>query len=178
MKHTLTTLLLLISSISFAQEGVKWMTWDEAVKQSQTDSIPKKMFIDVYTDWCGWCKRMDQTTFADPQVAAYMNANFYNVKIDAEMKDSIIYGGQVFANSNPTGKKREGVHMLAYSLLDGELSYPTYVILDENKGRITFIKGYKNVTDIMATLMFFATNQHIQYMQYLDKQHQKKQPNK
>jgi hypothetical protein len=68
--------------------------------------------------------------------------------------------------------------MLAYSLLDGELSYPTYVILDENKGRITFIKGYKNVTDIMATLMFFATNQHIQYMQYLDKQHQKKQPNK
>ena len=33
---------------------------------------PRKYFIDVYTDWCGWCKKMDKDTFQNPEVAAYM----------------------------------------------------------------------------------------------------------
>ncbi|MFP5471896.1 MAG: thioredoxin family protein [Bacteroidia bacterium] len=178
MKHKLTLIFLLLATISYSQEKIEWLTWDEAVKRSETDSVPKKIFIDLYTDWCGWCKRMDQVTFANPEVAAYMNQHFYNVKFDAEQKDSIVYEGNVFKNSNPTAKKREGVHLLAYSLMDGELSYPTYVVLDENRARITYIKGFKTVPDFMATITFFATNQHVQYMQYLEKQYQKRQTQK
>lgn len=173
----LTFLTILLTQISFTQDKIDWMTWEEAITQSEKDSIPKKMFIDVYTDWCGWCKRMDQSTFADKYVANFVNKNYYPVKMDAEMRDTILFSGNTFSNSNPdpNAPKRKGVHMLAYSLLEGGLSYPSYVVLDENKARITILKGYKSVDDLMASLMFFTQNQHLFYKQYLDDQSKKLQ---
>lgn len=56
---------------------ITWMSFEEAVAKSQKE--PRKMFIDVYTDWCGWCKRMDATTFQDSIVAKYMGEKFYAV---------------------------------------------------------------------------------------------------
>ena len=74
-------LLLIISFYSIAiyaqDDGINWMTWDEAINRSKTDSVPKKMFIDFYTGWCGWCKRMDATTFKDNGVVSYMNCLLY-----------------------------------------------------------------------------------------------------
>ena len=179
-KILITLLTLLITHSSFSQYKIGWMTWEEAITQSEKDSVPKKMFLDLYTDWCGWCKRMDQTTFADINVAQFINKNYYPVKMDAEMRDTIFYSGNAFANSNPDPKesKRKGVHMLAYSLLDGSLSYPSYVVLDENKARITILKGFKSVEDLMASLLFFTQNQHLFYKQYLDDQNKKIQPTK
>ena len=66
---------------------IHWMDFESAVAASQKQ--PKKMFIDVYTDWCGWCKKMDASTFMDDSVAAYINANYYPVKFNAESKDTI-----------------------------------------------------------------------------------------
>ncbi|MEM9649633.1 MAG: DUF255 domain-containing protein, partial [Bacteroidota bacterium] len=64
-------LFLFSGTISQAQ-NVEWLSWEEAVERSQKDAQPKKLFIDVYTDWCGWCKKMDKDTFQNPEVAAYM----------------------------------------------------------------------------------------------------------
>lgn len=178
MKQYLILILTFLITVSgFSQEKINWMTWDEAIDQSEKDSVKKKMFIDVYTDWCGWCKRMDKGTFANETVAKYINQHYYPVKMDAEMRDTIRFGGNIFANSNPDPKapKRKGVHMLAYSLLEGGLSYPSYVVLDENKARITILKGYKTEEDLMASLMFFNRNQHLYYKQYLDQQNAKNQ---
>ena len=181
MTKSLTIIVfILFVNISFSQDKIDWMTWDEAIIQSEKDSIPKKVFLDLYTDWCGWCKRMDQTTFADTKVAQHINANYYPVKMDAEMRDTILYADNTFVNSNPDPNtpKRKGVHMLAYSLLEGSLSYPSYVVLDENKARITILKGFKSVDDLMASLTFFTQNQHLYYKQYLDGQNKKIQPTK
>ncbi|MEL7425057.1 MAG: DUF255 domain-containing protein, partial [Bacteroidota bacterium] len=46
---------------SAAVEEIQWLSWDEAIARMATE--PKKIFVDVYTGWCGWCKRMDATTF-------------------------------------------------------------------------------------------------------------------
>ena len=46
--------------------SLKWMTWDEAVNANKLKAKP--IFVDVYTDWCGWCKKMDATTFSDPEL--------------------------------------------------------------------------------------------------------------
>lgn len=63
-------------------ETIKWMGFNEAIEACKKE--PKMIFIDVFTDWCGWCKRMDATTFKNPVIAKYMNDKFYAVKFDAE----------------------------------------------------------------------------------------------
>ncbi|MBP9152977.1 MAG: DUF255 domain-containing protein, partial [Flavobacteriales bacterium] len=69
------------------QEEIKWVSLEEADALRRTE--PRKILIDVYTDWCGWCKKMDASTFKDPKVVAYINANYYAVKLDAEQKEPI-----------------------------------------------------------------------------------------
>jgi len=76
---------------------IKWMSMEEAYKASQV--VDKPLFIDVYTSWCGWCVRMDKTTFMDPMVASYINANFHPVKFDAETNDTIQFLGRSYWNS-------------------------------------------------------------------------------
>src|SRR5204863_6975623 len=78
------------------EEKIHWMSFIDAFKHSMTDSVKKKVFIDVYTEWCGWCKRMDKTSFEDPKVIDYMNTYFYPVKLDAETKDTIRIGDRTF----------------------------------------------------------------------------------
>ena len=130
---------------------MKWYTWEEAVELNKTN--PKKIFVDVYTDWCGWCKRMDKATFNDPGVSAYMSANFYPVKLNAEQKADINFNGEVFKYVS-TGNR--GVHTLAYSLLDGQMQYPTVVYLNEKYERIMISPGYKEPADMIKELKFAA----------------------
>ncbi|MEZ4955736.1 MAG: DUF255 domain-containing protein [Saprospiraceae bacterium] len=130
---------------------INWMTWDEAVKANEKTG--KKIFIDFYTDWCGWCKRMDATTFSDEEVAKYINANFHPVKFDAEQKESIEFKGTTF-EYRPNG--RRGVHMLAAELLNGKLGYPSYVYLTPTFERILISPGYKPVDDMKKELKFVA----------------------
>ncbi|MFN7116744.1 MAG: thioredoxin family protein [Saprospiraceae bacterium] len=134
-------------------DEIKWYTWDEAIKLSEKK--PKKIFVDLYTDWCGWCKKMDKTTFTDPEVAKYMNANFYAVKFNAEQKEDVVYNKHTFKY---IASGARGVHELAYSLLDGRLGYPSYVYLDEKQARISISPGYKTADSFIKELKFFGDN--------------------
>ncbi|UTW64609.1 DUF255 domain-containing protein [bacterium SCSIO 12741] len=147
--------------------GIKWMTIQEAEAAVKVE--PKKIFIDLYTDWCGWCKRMDATTFKDPAVIEYMHRNYYSVKFDAESPDTLIFNNYTFYNLAQPGQ-RKTTHLFAYSLLDGKTTYPSYAILDENLNRINVFAGYQKTTPFLATIMYFGTNQYQQYHQFLIRQ--------
>lgn len=142
---------LLVSSVS-AQE-VKWLSWNDAVQLAQTDKNPKKIFVDVYTDWCGWCKKMDKDTFQNAQVAAYMIENFYMVKMDGEGKEPIEYKGKTF-KFVPSGRK--GYHEFAAALLQGKLSYPTVVFLDENLNMLSPVPGYQKPKPFLNIAKYFG----------------------
>jgi thioredoxin-related protein len=161
----------LIALVGKAQNTINWMTptqLQEAMKEK-----PKKVFIDVYTDWCGWCKKMDASTFVDPVIVQYMNENYYAVKFNAEQKDTLHFNNFAFYNLAPD--KPRGTHLFAYSLLDGQMSYPSYALLDEKYNRINVIPGYKPVDQLYGILIFFATNQYQYYNNYLLKQFEAEQ---
>jgi thioredoxin-related protein len=118
-----------------SNQKIHWMSFEEAVKKNET--VKKKLFIDVYTHWCGWCKRMDASTFLIDSIADYMNEKFYAVKLDAETKDTIHFKEQTFV-FRPEYKSNE----FAVSLLNGQMSYPSFILLDENISMLAPLKGY------------------------------------
>lgn len=146
------TVLLLITYVSYSQEiKVKWYSIEEALELNKKDQ--KKIFIDVYTDWCGWCKKMDATTFNDSAIAQILNTEYYAVKFNAETKDTIFFGGRQFVNEGPNGRSP---HQLAIALLQGRMSYPSVAFLDEQNYYLTALPGYKSPEGIEPFLMFFA----------------------
>lgn len=148
-RFTLVVLALLFVS-STADAQITWMSWGEAVAANEKE--PKKLLVDVYTEWCGWCKKMDKNVFTDPAIEAYIKENFYAVKFDAEQKESIKYDGHTF-NFNPNATRR-GVHDLAIALLDSRMSYPSIVYLDENRDRISISPGFKPADKFINELNF------------------------
>lgn len=126
---------------------VTWLDLEDALKQQR--HRPKPIFIDLYTDWCRWCKVMDQKTFADPKVAGYLQENFYPVKFNAEKAPPIDINGKEFKLVS-TGRK--SLHSLAYALMKGDISYPSYVILDERQQTISRFKGFRDAQDFMVEL--------------------------
>ncbi|MFK7935449.1 MAG: thioredoxin family protein [Saprospiraceae bacterium] len=129
---------------------IKWYTLEEAMEAQKTN--PKKLMIDVYTDWCGWCKVMDQKTFTDPSVIQHLNESYYAVKFNAEQKDPITFQGKTYSYLN--GGKR-GIHEFAYALLDRKASYPSFVVLNDELQRVGVIKGFKTPADFMQKLQGF-----------------------
>ena len=102
MKQLLLAITFL-ASLGLSAQEINWISFEEAVSLTQEEGNTKKVFIDVYTDWCGWCKKMDKDTFQNPEVAAYMQENFYMVKFNAEGKEPIEYDGKTFKYV-PSGK--------------------------------------------------------------------------
>ena len=97
--------LVLCSLLGFKKiDSTEWISLDEAQKQL---SITKKpVLIDLYTDWCGWCKVMDKQTYANKKVADYLKEKFYSVKVNAESTKNIKWMGKQFA-FNPQYKTNE-----------------------------------------------------------------------
>lgn len=152
MRTIVLTLCLLLATTISAQK-IQWMSFEDAVAMTKNEGNTKKVFIDVYTDWCGWCKKMDKDTFQNPEVAAYMQENFYMVKFNAEGKEPIQFDGRTF-NYVPSG--RRGYHELAAALLQNRLSYPTVVFLDENMKMLSPVPGYQKVNPFLQIARYFG----------------------
>ncbi len=131
------------------EKGIQWLNFEQAV--ASNDVAPKKIFIDMYTHWCGWCKRMDATTFENPEVVSYINKYFYAVKFDAETKDSVLFKDKYF-QFKPEYKSNE----LAALLMNGKMSYPTSVYLDGESNLIGPVPGYLTAEQFLPVLKYFA----------------------
>lgn len=147
------------------EDVINWISITEAIELNK--SFPKKkIFIDFYTDWCGWCKRMDATTFSHPYIAKYMSEKFWCVKFDAERKDTVYIDNTAYVNPNPEG--RRSAHQLAKNFLNNRMSYPSYVVMNEANNVISVIPGYYKPSDFESIIKYFGENQHfvMPYAQY------------
>jgi thioredoxin-related protein len=120
---------------------IKWLTLEEAYMLNQKE--PRKIFVDVYTDWCGWCKRMDKDTFSNSDVATYVGKNYYAVKLNAESDRSFKLGEAAMT-------ERQVAQQLGVS------GYPTVVFIYEDFKTIEPVSGYQQPEQFMKTLQAFA----------------------
>ena len=137
----------------FDQSPVHWITFDEAYKQCKKN--PKPILIDIYTTWCGPCKMMSSQTFAHPQIAKYINDNFYAVKFDAESKDSVKFDKFVFVSTDALNPKAP--HQFAASILDNQLAYPSIVFLNNQVQRLDIIKGFMPATSFESIINYYGS---------------------
>jgi len=129
---------------------VKSNTW-ESIEQAAINAKKdrKKIIVDVYTDWCKWCKVMDEKTFKNETVIQYLDQNFHRAKFNAEDKSTITFNGK---NYDWTANGRKGYNELTPELLDGKLAYPSIVVFDADLNKLQVIRGYKSPEQLMTLL--------------------------
>ena len=156
MKHlVLFTLLLFVGSMT--AQKINWMTMNEAISVQAKN--PKKIFVDMYTSWCGPCKLMDRNTFSNKDVIAYVNKHFYAVKFNAEGNETISKGERTFTNPGydpAKAKRRNSPHQFTRYM--GVNAYPTVLFIDEHGKLINRVKGYKTPQQMELYLKFFGTD--------------------
>jgi thioredoxin-related protein len=156
MKHVLFLLILLVTSSAMTAQKIDWMTMDEAL--AAQEGAPRKIFMDVYTVWCGPCKLLDKNTFSNIDVITYINENYYAVKFNAEGKEPITFEGFTYTNPNyKEGRRgRNATHFFADALkLQG---YPSLVFFENDGSLIQAIAGYKTPEELELFLKMIATD--------------------
>lgn len=155
MKNLLFIFGFLLSCYAPAQE-IKWMSMNDALEAQKKE--PKKIFMDVYTDWCGPCKLLDKKTFHNKDVVSYVNKNYYAVKFNAEGTEEIKYNDFTYTNPNynPDRKGRNSQHFFANALkITG---YPSMVFFDEKGNLIAPVVGYKTPQQLEIYLKMIHNN--------------------
>jgi thioredoxin-related protein len=129
-------------------EKLKWISLDDASANLKKEKRP--VLIDLYTSWCGWCKVMDKKTYSNKEVTSYVQQKFYPVKFDAEGRKSITWNGKTY-NFNSS----QNTHDFAIYLTNGQLSYPTTVIIPVD-GEPQAIPGYLAPNEFELIAKYFG----------------------
>ncbi len=135
------------SGVNQSSTSLDWMSINDLDKLDMAGK--KGVLVDVYTDWCGYCKIMDKHTFTDPEVVAYLKENYHLIKFNAEQKESVEFDGRLY-EWKPSGKK--GYNSLARNMLEGQMSYPSIVYYNEDKIKIIAVPGYKKPAQLLSDI--------------------------
>ena len=150
MKKIIALLIIAFALNTNAQEKVNWLSFEKAIEANKTN--PKPLLISIYTDWCGWCKKMYNETYTNPIIAKYVNDNYHAIKLNGEGKKPITYKDYTFKFSQ---QGRTKYHELSAALLNGKLSYPTTIILNKEEQLLDRISGYLPAKKMEMVLAFF-----------------------
>jgi thioredoxin-related protein len=162
---TLIALFLLIAAVALsltvgdspeaAESELSWKSFDEGANLAVQQK--KKMLVDIYTDWCGWCKKMDKEVYPDAKVKSVLESKFVVVKLNAESDNKIRYQGSSMS-------QRE------FARAVGVTGYPATLFFDENLKPITLLPGYVKADNFAQILAFIGENHYKNksYQNYLN----------
>ncbi len=130
MKRLITvTILGLLALSAGASAEVDWgHDYDAALVTAAKDK--KLVMVDLYTDWCGWCKKLDKDTYSDKDVAAKLTKDFVAVKL------------------NPEKTQRNAKLSRDF----GTTGYPHIVFVDANGKKVSEIDGYLPAAQFLEQL--------------------------
>lgn len=147
----LVTLLLSAHTATEQEEKVEWISFEQL--EDSLEGRPKKVFIDFYTDWCTYCRKMDKVVFTKPEVIALLNEDYYAIRFDAETTAEVTFGGQKLINDQ-VGESRNPLHQIAQllALRNGQFTPPAMVVLDKDfkvKARYFEYMDSKKLIDVL-----------------------------
>ena len=131
------------------KDKMEWLTIEEALQKNAKEKRP--IIVDLYTNWCGWCKVMDKKTYTNKNLISYVSDKFYAVKMNAESQKEIEFNGKTYRFN-----KDAHTHELAIYLSGGQLAYPTTVIIPADGTEPQAIPGYLEVKDIEPIFKYFG----------------------
>lgn len=163
-KKIFLSLLLccLVGGNMLQAQKIEWKTIEQAAK-TDSKSNAKLYFIDFYTSWCGWCKKMDRETFTHPVVAKILNTYYIPVKFDAESNTEFTWKGTKYGNTASMPGSRPGTHSFAKAALGAKMGFPSFGLFNSDQSRLTIIQGYQSADDLIQMLWYFASGDHKRY---------------
>jgi thioredoxin-related protein len=118
-----------------------WREWDAGLEEAEQSGRP--VLVDVYTQWCGWCKRMDRDVYARPDVRDYLGKKFVTVKLDAESSDPARFEGRAYTSRT----------LAAYFRITG---YPTTLFLRSSGEHLVNVPGYVEPDKFLLLLRYIG----------------------
>lgn len=125
-------------------EAITWHSFDEGMALAAQQN--KKVLVDVYTDWCVWCKKMDKEVYTDGQIGKIIAKDFIAVKFNPE-------GEEVVTMNN------EHLNGSLFTQAMGISGYPSTLIFGADGKPITKIDGFQESKEF-ATLLTFIGGDH------------------
>ena len=138
--------LLLEPGVSVGKEKLRWLGFNEGIAEAQKTG--KKVLIDVYTDWCVWCKRMEASTYSNDGVASYLARHYVLIRLNAESASRVQYKGTSYSEQD-----------LARAF--GVTGYPTTIFLKPNGEPITGMPGYAEAGRFMDVIAFIGEDHYL-----------------
>lgn len=144
----LTILSLLWPATAIVGENplLKWKKFNDGLAEAK--KFDKKILVDVYTDWCGWCKKMDKEVYAEKKVAEYLSKRFVVIKLNAESEAKLTYRGQTITQTE-------------LSQAFGVQGYPATIFMKPNSDPITLLPGYMPAENFIDVLKFIAEDHYL-----------------
>jgi len=117
-----------VNSSKSKDEGITWYSLDEALPMAKEQN--KFIFIDFYTTWCGYCKKMDREVFSKEKMIDLLNNDFIAVKVDGDSKEMLEIDGYKISEKDLAKKEFKVT------------GYPTYWWLTPSGKKLTSKSGY------------------------------------
>ena len=118
-----------------------WRSWNDGMKQAAATGRP--VLVDVYTSWCGWCRRMDQDVYGRDEVARYLRDRYVTIRLDAEARDEARYQGHRFTSEE----------LAQHFQVSG---YPTTIFLRASGEHLANVPGYVAPDRFLLLLRYVA----------------------
>lgn len=86
-----------------APKAMNWVPLEDGLKRASATG--KYVFVTVYTDWCGYCRKLNNVTFKASPVLKELGKNFQSVRINAESQKTVVWQGKRMSEREVAGRE-------------------------------------------------------------------------
>ncbi len=121
--------------------AITWRTWDSGLDEARASGRP--VLVNVYTDWCGWCRRMKADVYSRAEIRKYLDEHFVVVTLNAEAADAARYEGKAFTSRSLAARF-------------GVSGYPTTIFLHPDGSHMVTVPRYVESAQFLQVLRYIG----------------------